>query len=70
LPDEALGKMGSVISNTIEEVAMEEEMNILFQDVSKKFLVAAATPPTRLPLCSQRGFSISFFSSSYTQSQK
>lgn len=64
--------MGSLISNTIEKVSMEERMNILFQHVSKKFITAAATVSTPLPLCSQRGFSISSppLPSSYTQSQK
>lgn len=43
--------MENLVSNAVEEKAGYEEINILFQDVSKKFIAATATgfSPVLLP---------------------
>lgn len=59
VPKVALGKMGNLASNAIEE-ASEEGTNTLFQDVSTKFTEADASgfSPAFLP---EESFNLFFF---------
>lgn len=64
--------MGNQIFYVIEEMAGYKRMDILFQDVRKRFAITAATGYVLLPqpVCSQRKFFISFYYYSYILSQK
>lgn len=60
--------MENLLSNAVEEMAREEEMDILLQDASKTFIVDASAGLFSALLL--EGFSVSSFSSSYILSQK